>query len=76
MSKKNESLHPPAKRVAGVDHHSARLTEAKVRQIRRDYERSKTRYRENSIRGLAFKYGVSPVAIWKVVNRKSWRHVK
>lgn len=47
----------------------ARLTDRKVRAIRRAYARGETQTE------LGRKYGVSTVAIHFVVHRKTWRHV-
>jgi Mor family transcriptional regulator len=53
----------------GTAHYAARLDADKVRAIRAAYGPGV------SYNQLARHYGVSHVAIFKVVNRKSWRHV-
>lgn len=65
------SLHPenlgPPKR--GAAHHAAKLTEERVREIRR------RRAGGDAIRALAREYGVDRATIQAVVKRESWRHV-
>ncbi len=57
-------------RVHGEAHGSAKLTAAKVRQIRGLYARGGTSYRK-----LAQRYGVSSGAIRDILHRKNWVHV-
>jgi DNA invertase Pin-like site-specific DNA recombinase len=53
----------------GTVHHSAKLNEDIVRDIRRLYADG------TSLSELAVKFGVNQSAIWKVATRKLWRHV-
>lgn len=53
----------------GVNAPSARLTEPQVLEIRSKYAISKNRLE------LARKYNITPQAIGKIVNRKSWTHL-
>lgn len=50
---------------------SAKLTEAQVREIRKDHEENET-----SAIVYARRYGVSLSCIYSVINRESWRHVR
>jgi hypothetical protein len=56
-------------RAKGSKHHAAKLTEAKVRAIRRSYGVGKG----TSV--LALKYGVSHTTIRRVLQRTGWSHV-
>lgn len=56
--------------LRGEDNLSAKLNEAKVREIRAGRPAGVAACRE-----LARKYGVSESAIWRVLNRTTWRHV-
>lgn len=49
---------------------SAKLTEAQVTEIRREYERGFT-----TRKALAIAYGVTRDAIYNVIRRRSWRHI-
>jgi hypothetical protein len=61
-------LHP--ERVArGERQHSAKLTPAQVREIRR---RAETEPKA----ALAREFGISPPAVGKLVSRRSWAHVE
>lgn len=51
----------------GVDRHCSKLTEADVRQIRAGMS--------GSMAEIGKLFGVSAVAIWKVIHNKTWRHV-
>lgn len=55
--------------MRGTEHHDAKLTEGKVREIRRRCGAGEKQ------RDVAADYGVSQMAVWQVVNRKSWKHV-
>lgn len=60
----------------GTAHHSAKLTPAKVRQIRKSYEvRDRNGVRKWSYAALSRKYGVTSQSIRDVITRKSWAHV-
>ena len=61
---------PRQNAVKGVDCHSAKLTPDIVRDIRREYASIGTGQAE-----LGARYGVSAVAISKIVLRKTWKHV-
>lgn len=51
----------------GEHHHGARLTEKIVKEIRSAAE---------THAALATQYGVTETAIEKIINRRTWRHVK
>jgi hypothetical protein len=53
----------------GVDRPAAKLTEEKVREIRRLYRKGDGSY-------LAWQFGVSASVINSIVARKAWRHVE
>lgn len=55
----------------GVDRWSAKLTENDVRAMRIDYVSHKFGCKQ-----LGKKYGVHPSIAWKIVNNKSWTHLK
>lgn len=55
----------------GVARHNAKLTDGKIREIRRDYVRGVT-----PLRHIAQKHGISIATTSKVVNRQTWRHVE
>lgn len=63
-------MHNPKTKQQGETHSSARLKPADVIAIRAAYIPA-----EYGVHRLAKQYGVSPVAVWKIVNRKSWKHV-
>lgn len=50
----------------------SKLTEEDVREIRRRY---RPRSRVNNLRILAEEFRVGHIAIWDIINRKSWKHV-
>ena len=56
----------------GEAHHSSRLTEDQIRQIRARYKKCCS---NNGAKALAVEYGVSAVAIGNIVHRKTWTHV-
>jgi len=56
--------------VRGIAHGMAKLTEDDVREIRRLYATGEFTQRE-----LALRFGVSQMAIWEIVLRKTWKHV-
>lgn len=58
----------------GEAHGRHRLTEALVREIRARY-RYKGSYRPTH-ESLALDFGVCQGTVWKVVTRKTWRHVR
>jgi hypothetical protein len=51
----------------GELHHSSRLTQADVRAIRKSAERGTV---------LALRFGVTPTAIYKILDGRSWKHVR
>lgn len=57
--------------VSGERHHSRKLTESLVVEIRSRWATGRC-----TQVGLAAEYGVSNVAIRKIVNRMSWKHVQ
>jgi hypothetical protein len=57
----------------GEVHGRHRLTEAQVRDIRHRYATWVPRPTQFD---LALDFGVSQGAVWKVVTRKTWRHVR
>jgi len=61
----------PPEPIRGEEHHSAKLSEDDVREIRRLYGAGA--YSQDE---LAEKYGLAQNMIHKIVRRKSWRHVK
>lgn len=61
-------MSAPAPR--GTQHHSARLDEQGVREIRDRYRRG-----DGTHRSLAAEYGMSRAAIAKVVTGRTWTHV-
>ncbi len=66
-------VHPARKTLfwrCGTDNGEAKLTEQQVQWIRTRWECGGVRLQD-----LAVMYGVSKQTIWKVVNRKSWRHI-
>lgn len=60
----------PGSVIRGSRHYETHLSEADVRQIRRDYVPRKT-----PARILAQRYGVSREAISRIVNGDTWKHV-
>lgn len=64
----NTNLIPIKK---GSEVHSAKLTEASVRQIRAEYNKGVNGYKK-----LANKYSVDPKNIYSIVNNKTWNHLK
>jgi hypothetical protein len=57
----------------GVEHHDARLSEKDVVWIRENYTRND---RELGTYGLAKRFGVHQSSIWRVLQNKSWSHVR
>jgi hypothetical protein len=53
----------------GSKHHNTKLTDAKVRRIRKEAEAG------NTLTTIANKYEVSLSAVWSIVKRKTWRHI-
>lgn len=54
----------------GEAHHSAKLTDSQVREMRTLYAQGGV-----TLRALAARYGVSGPTIYRAVSRKDWRHV-
>lgn len=61
---------PRSNAVRGIDQHSAKVTEDDVRIIREDYAARRANQTE-----LAARYGVSAMAVSKIILRKTWKHV-
>lgn len=57
-------------RVRGSTVGSARLTEARIPELFRDYVDD-----DLTIAGLAQKHGIAPMTAWQVIARKTWKHV-
>jgi DNA-binding transcriptional regulator YiaG len=55
-------------RPRGEAHYDHRLTEAQVHEIRASAV-------SVSQKELAHRFSVSHVAIWKIIHRKSWKHL-
>jgi hypothetical protein len=57
----------------GVDHHLAKLTPEKIREIRSKYQPGATRHTpEGSARALAREYGVNDRTITRIVRMETW----
>jgi len=56
--------------VKGTANGNAKLTEDQVREIRRLYATG-----EFSLQELALQFGLSKGEIWRIVRRKTWKHV-
>ena len=61
-----------SKTPIGIDHHSCKLTESDVLEIRASYI---ARHKEFGARVLAKKFNVSHERISMIVNNKSWTHI-
>jgi hypothetical protein len=59
----------PERMSRGERHHSAKLTEARVRAIRAAYAGGVCQ----AI--LSREYGVTPTCVYNIVHRKTWRHI-
>lgn len=57
--------------ACGVNLPQAKLNDSKIRQIRQLYTVGKWTHRQ-----LAQKFDVSHYTIWRVVTRKTWKHIK
>lgn len=55
----------------GEKHWKASLTTSEVQEIRHRYEE-----KETSMTILGEEYGVTRQAVWKIICRKTWRHLK
>jgi hypothetical protein len=60
----------PATRPRGEGHYEARVTEDDVREIRRRVESGE------QLQTLADAYGMTKQGIWRIVHRRSWKHVE
>lgn len=67
---RHPSRAQPETRPRGEEHGGAKLTEEKVREIRRLYAEGDITHKE-----IADKFGVSTKPISQVINLKTWRHV-
>lgn len=63
---RNGQRRHPEKTARGERHYLAKLTDADVLTIRASNE---------SVRVLAARFGVSTIAVYKVLRRKTWKHV-
>lgn len=54
--------------MQGENHHSARLTTADVLKIREQHATI-------NMHALAYLYNVSTTQIWRIIQRKSWKHI-
>lgn len=62
---------------AGEKHPDAKLTDDKVREIRRLYRAAPPfGFPPANAHSLARAFGVSHVTVWKIVNDMAWRHVR
>lgn len=59
----------------GESHPCCKLTEAQVREIRDMYSEWKSSGDRRGMKTLAVTFGVSAVAIYFIVTRRTWRHV-
>lgn len=57
----------------GENHPAAKLAESHVRDIRRRYVKGS---RANGCVALGAEYGVTPAAVWRLLNNLSWTHVE
>lgn len=64
MSNAGEKCHGPH----GATHHAARLNEDKVKEIRNWWP-------DATMKEIASRYGISAVAVWKIIHRKTWKKV-
>jgi hypothetical protein len=55
----------------GESHHAAKLTEQDVRAMRREYATGKTSYSK-----LAAKYRLAIGHVYRIINKRAWKHVK
>lgn len=65
----DKALHGTA--VIGQRHHSNKLTDQQVLQIRKRYMARDT---QNGMRAMAQEFGVSAKTIEAIIKRKTWRH--
>lgn len=68
--KENISRGGHSEAVRGTASHTCKLTEEKVRRIRRKYAKGDVKQRE-----LSQEFGVARVSISDIVCRRSWKHV-
>ncbi|MGB3290984.1 MAG: HNH endonuclease [Burkholderiaceae bacterium] len=59
-------------KVNGTKHHSNKLSEEQVREIRKRYT---PRDPKNHLRALSAEFGVSPKTVQRIVLRAIWKHV-
>jgi hypothetical protein len=65
----NKGRHPLSNLKKGEDHHSSKLTESMVLEIRKKYKEGMFTYQ------LGDMHGVSQQTISKIINRKIWKHI-
>ncbi|RLE28292.1 MAG: hypothetical protein DRJ65_00255 [Acidobacteria bacterium] len=66
---RNGSRLHPERLVRGEDHRDAKLTEAKVIEIRRRHASGAARPE------ISEEFGIHPSHVWRIVNHKCWKHV-
>jgi hypothetical protein len=54
----------------GEHHHETTLTEEMVTALRAEYATT-----GKSTRDLAQEFGISPSSAWRIINRKTWKHI-
>jgi len=54
----------------GEAHHAARMTEAKVKEMRGKYERG-----EGTYLSLSIEYDLAYSTVGNIIRRRTWRHV-
>lgn len=66
------------KKSVGINHKDAKLNPDKVIAIRQEFRDIRYKFRSNNqaYQSLADNYGISSMAIKKVVDRISWKHIK
>lgn len=65
-----EELYPPKPSRVGVRHHKAKLDEAQVLEMRREFAEDGKTYQD-----LGEKYGVHSKTIGYIIRRTTWRHI-
>jgi len=55
----------------GTEHHGAKINDEQVMEIRRQYAAG-----EGSYRVIGLRFGINQSAVFKIVKRKHWKHVK
>lgn len=60
---------------SGSNHHSAKMTEAKVRTARKWHDEGDPKGEKWSMNALAQKYGITYQSMRAIIRRESWRGV-